>query len=182
MSKVFTSKTLNRKVVSFQGKEYPVNIWGPSDTPHPIENIDRDIKEAVYLTTKRTLMSVLNNPNYTPTFTYVEHTNEYFVNIAYHNTPMNNTSIGMVDENDLDAVKIEDDEEFHLVKSDFAITTVSNDIFSTVPSPFFFDERIKKEQIKPTEAELVEAFNTGPDLINGLEAVFKLGQKHYLAK
>lgn len=171
MSKVYVSKTLNQKVVSFQGKEYPVSVWGAPNCPHPIENIDQDIKEAIYLTTKRTLMSVLNNPDYVPTFTYIERTNEYFVNIARTGTPFNNTNIGMVDENDLDTIL-----------PDVGVTTVSDSIFATVPSSFFFDEKIRKEQIKPTDIELLEAFNTGPDMIDGLKAVFELGQKHYLAK
>lgn len=182
MSKVFVSKTLNQKVVSFQGKEYPVSVWNSPNCPHPIENIDQDIKEAIYLTTKRTLLSVLSNPDYVPTFTYMERTNEYFVTIARTSTPFNNTSIGMVDEKDLDAVKIEDDEEFHLLDQGTGIVSACNDIFTTVPSGFFFDEKIRKERIKPTDIELLEAFNTGPDMIDGLKAVFELGQKRYLAK
>ena len=41
---------------------------------------------------------------------------------------------------------------------------------------------LKFTEIKPSREELLKAFNSGETVEDGLEEVFRLGQRHFLAK
>lgn len=61
--------------------------------------------------------------------------------------------------------------------------SIDNKVIS-YPQETFHDALVRFFDLskKPTNEELLKAFNSGETVEDGLEEVFRLGQKHFLAK
>lgn len=208
MNKVYVSKELNRRVVSFQGKEYPVKVLNLLEGLLPknsfLQGKHPDTKATIHAVTKKALLAVCNNSSYIITFTYVEQNNEYLVSIANISDPLTKINVGILNEDDLDAVP-EGAEQITStnisplgeVNGELTSLEISSGAFSgqinrnpPETTPEIIRDFVKsvhglqfgQDDIRPSMEELFETFNTGADMGAGLVAVFELGQKRYLAK